>query len=133
MTADRSERERAAVSAAGLAPVPFSRTTSADVAGCEGFTMLNGRVPGLCHRCERYGHNSRSYVTPALLLNNGTASCDNWRPLLSADQIAAVDETMGHVGTVRAIQPAQVSQEVGGCDSVHAISGGVSSRAGEGA
>lgn len=98
MTADRSERERAAVSAAGLAPVPFSRTTSADVAGCEGFTMLNGRVPGLCHRCERYGHNSRSYVTPALLLNNGTASCDNWRPLLSADQIAAVDETMaaGH-------------------------------------
>lgn len=95
MTADRAEREREAMAAAGLAPVPFTRTTPADVAGCEGFTMLNGRVPGLCHRCERYGHSSRSYVTPALQLNNGAASCDNWRPLLSADQIAAVDETQG--------------------------------------
>lgn len=114
MTADRAEREREAMAAAGLAPVPFTRTTSADVAGCEGFTRLNGRVPGLCHRCERYGHNSRSYVTPALELDNGAASCDDWRPLLSPDQIAAVDGMGAHAGTVRAAAEGGKSADRGG-------------------
>ncbi len=109
--------------------IPFPRVVAADVAGCEGFTMLNGRVPGLCHRCERYGHNSRSYVTPALLLNNGTASCDNWRPLLSADQIATVDETMGaavHAPHGPAAPDSRQAFGIGGGVADSECSGGVS-------
>lgn len=93
---DRESRERAAVAAAGLAPVPYTRTTPADVAGCEGFTnSVSRRSPGLCYRCERFGHAGRSYIAPALTLKNGEASCPNWRPLLSAAQVAAVDEQAG--------------------------------------
>ena len=99
---DRESRERAAVAAAGLSPVPYTRTTPADVAGCEGFTnSISRRAPGLCYRCERFGHAGSSYIAPALLLKSGAASCPNYRPLLGADQVAAVDETAGlHVGNV---------------------------------
>lgn len=103
---DRSERERAAVAAAGLSPVPYTRTTPADVAGCEGFTnSISRRAPGLCYRCERFGHAGSSYIAPALTLKNGAASCPNYRPLLGADQVAAVDETAGLHAAHRA--PAQ--------------------------
>lgn len=103
MTADRSERERAAVAAAGLTPVPYMRTTPADVAGCEGrISSTTNRTIGLCHRCERFGHNGNRWTEPAAFLDGNRAwDCPNHRPLLSADQVAAVDEQAGlHVGNV---------------------------------
>lgn len=129
---DRSERERAAVAAAGLAQVPFTRATPADVAGCEGFTnSVSNRTPGLCHRCERYCHIGNSYIEPALQLNNGAPSCDNWRPLLSADQIAAVDETMNHAAHRAPAQGGEKALPLGaasaGCTDDQQHTGGVRS------
>lgn len=112
--------------------IPFPRTVAADVAGCEGHdlkpvrSIIRQPLPYCSLTCLRYGHNGSSFIEPAVTFTDGVPHCPHHRELLSADQIAAVDETAGHVGTVRAIQPAQVSQEVGGCDSVHTSSGEVS-------
>lgn len=107
----------AAMQAAGLAPVPFKRTTPADVPGCEGFTnSVSRRSPGLCYRCASFGHNGSSWIAPALTLKAGEASCPNWSPLISADQIAATDDMAGLHGacTVRSKADAGQSAERGG-------------------
>mgnify|MGYP000387908444 FL=1 len=108
---DRSERDSAAMAQAGLTAVPFKRITPADVAGCEGVTQLNGRTFGLCHRCERYGHNGRVHVLPQLVWRaNGVADCAHFRQLLSDEQVAAMDETGGihamHSAPARAAEKA---------------------------
>jgi len=122
----KAAQERAAMAAAGLAPVPFTRTAPADVAGCEGYTSrIANRVAPLCHTCERYGHNSRSYVAPALVIASGQASCENFRPLLSADQVAAMDEMAGHVRTVRPATDSAPCLTVGGGVSATTPKGGV--------
>ena len=135
---DRSERDRAAMAQAGLTAVPFKRITPADVAGCEGVTQLNGRTFGLCHRCERYGHNGRVHVLPQLVWRaNGVADCAHFRQLLSDEQVAAMDETGGiHATHCAPVQGGEKALPVGpataGCTESQRHSGVVSTRAGEG-
>ena len=84
--------------------IPFPRVVAADVAGCEGHdlkpvrSIIRQPLPYCSLTCLRYGHNGSSFIEPAVTFTNGVPNCPHHRELLSADQIAAVDETMtaGH-------------------------------------
>jgi len=81
--------------------IPFPRVVAADVAGCEGHdlkpvrSIIRQPLPYCSLTCLRYGHNGSSFIEPAVTFTNGVPHCPHHRELLSADQIAAVDETMG--------------------------------------
>ena len=114
---DRSERDRAAMAQAGLAPVLLAD------AACPGHRRISGQTIGLCINCGRLGAQGPQHIQPAAFLDgSGSWDCPNRRSLgalLDAATVAAVDETMTHGGTVRPVAPQQVSHEVGGSDVQH--------------
>ena len=78
--------------------IPFPRVIPADIAGCEGHevsVVTRKPMPYCVITCERYGHAGSSHLEPAVTFIDGTPHCPHHRPLLSADQIAAVDEQAG--------------------------------------
>ena len=111
--------------------IPFPRVVAADVAGCEGHdlkpvrSLIRQPLPYCSLTCLRYGHNGSSFIEPAVTFTNGVPHCPHHRELLSADQVAAVDETMNHAPQ-SATQPGHPQSEGRGGEVP------ASTRAGEG-
>lgn len=121
MTADRSERERAAVAAAGLRISDKHAMSRAGLApmslagDCQGqpaSAMRPGIVP-MCLTCSAFnGGDKLGTLKPAAVrLPPGMEwGCVNWR---------------GHAATVAGLRAAQVSQDLGGCAEGQQHTGGV--------
>ena len=127
MTTDRAERERAAMADKGLAPIPIrSHPMPSDVAACGGtYHERRQTTVGLCYGCARYGHHARVHIAPAAFNDGSKWDCPNFLPLVSADQVAAVDETagMGHATHGAPANTAAPCLPVGGPDVQHSDGG----------
>ena len=132
---DRSERDRAAMAQAGLAPVLLAD------AACPGHRRISGQTIGLCINCGRLGAQGPQHIQPAAFLDgSGSWDCPNRRSLgalLDAETVAAVDETGGiHATHCAPVQGGEKALPVGaataGCTESQRHSGVVSTRAGEG-
>ena len=112
---DRSERDRAAMAQAGLAPVLLAD------AACPGHRRISGQTIGLCINCGRLGAQGPQHIQPAAFLDgSGSWDCPNRRSLgalLDAETVAAVDETGGiHATHCAPVQGGEKALPVGaGC------------------
>lgn len=118
MTVRDFERER--LNKAGIKPIPFAND---DFAACGGkFILSRNQTAGLCYLCKRYGHRSRTHVEPVAQFNGERWDCENFRALVTAAQVEAVDET--HVGNVPHQDKGAVSRKSQTVDNATTLKGG---------